>query len=56
LPIIGAVKQISCSAKLGSVIVSWYPPIPVVKTASPKATPGDATDLPRNTVPSSSTR
>src|SRR5229473_5085855 len=56
LPIWGNVKVMICPAYDGSVKISWYPVIAVLKQTSPTACPAAPMPRPQNTVPSANTR
>src|SRR6204780_2813106 len=49
----GYVRVTICRQYEGSVRISWYPVIAVLKTTSPVVLPLAPTETPRNTVPSS---
>ena len=53
LPMCGAVIATICRQYDGSVSVSWYPVIPVLKTISPNVSPSAPNPVPRKVVPSS---
>ena len=55
LPMCGAVIATICLQYDGSVSVSWYPVIPVLKTISPNVSPSAPNPVPRSVVPSSRT-
>ena len=52
----GAVIVTICLAYDGSVKISWYPVIPVLKQTSPNVFPIAPNALPKNVAPSSSIR